>query len=106
MLYQRQNRGAAQHAALAVDVLGGGIDDDVGAKLQRLLQHRRGEHIVDPHLGPDLLGERAAGRDVAFYAAKKSVVPEMREALRKFATTLPSRVALDIESSDCAKLVK
>ncbi|CCC96685.1 protein of unknown function [Azospirillum baldaniorum] len=50
---------AAQTAALAIDVLGRRIDDDVGAHLERALQHRRGEGVVDHHLGPGLVGESA-----------------------------------------------
>ena len=42
---------AAEAAALAVDVLGGGVDDDIGAPLERPLQHRRGEGIVEHDLG-------------------------------------------------------
>ena len=38
---------AAEAAALAVDVLGRGIDHDVGAELQRALPDRRREHVVD-----------------------------------------------------------
>ena len=38
---------AAEAAALAVDVLGGGIDDAVGAELERVLEQRRREHVVD-----------------------------------------------------------
>ena len=49
--------GAAQRAALAVDVLGGRIDDDVGAHLQRPLQHRRGEHVVDDEAGAGPMGQ-------------------------------------------------
>ena len=40
---------AAEHPALAVDVLGAGIHHHVGAELQRLLQQRRGEHVVHHH---------------------------------------------------------
>ena len=45
-LLARQDH-AAEHAALAVDVFGGGVDDAIGAELQRMLQQRRGEHVVD-----------------------------------------------------------
>ena len=38
---------AAERAALAVDVLGRGIDDAIGAERERLLHQRRGEDIVD-----------------------------------------------------------
>ena len=38
---------AAEAAALAVDVLGGGIDHAVGAELERALPQRRREHVVD-----------------------------------------------------------
>ncbi len=45
-LLARQDH-AAEHAPLAVDVFGGRIDDAIGAELQRMLQQRRGEHVVD-----------------------------------------------------------
>ena len=38
---------AAEHAPLAVDVFGGGVDDAIGAELHRMLEQRRGEHVVD-----------------------------------------------------------
>jgi hypothetical protein len=38
---------AAEAAALAVDMLGGGIDDAVGAEFERSLKQRRREHVVD-----------------------------------------------------------
>ena len=41
----------AEHAALAVNVLGRRIDDDVGAELERALVERRREHVVDDELG-------------------------------------------------------
>ena len=44
---------AAEAAALPVDMLGGRIDDAVGAERERALIDRRGEHIVD--------NERCAG---------------------------------------------
>ncbi len=43
----RREDDAAETAALAVDVLGGGIDDAVGPELERLLEQRRREHVVD-----------------------------------------------------------
>ena len=43
----RAQDGAAERAALAVDVLGGGVHDDVGAELERPLQQRGGEDVVD-----------------------------------------------------------
>ena len=38
---------AAQAAALAIDVLGGGIDDAVGPEFERPLEQRGREHVVD-----------------------------------------------------------
>ena len=45
-LLARQDH-AAEHAPLAVDVFGGRVDDAIGAELHRMLQQRRGEHVVD-----------------------------------------------------------
>ena len=55
---------AAQGAALAVDVLGGGVHDDVGAEFERPLQHRRGEGVVEHDLGAGLVREVAHRLDV------------------------------------------
>jgi hypothetical protein len=55
---------AAEAAPLPVDVLGRRVDDDVGPELQRSLQERRGEHVVDHHLGTGAVGEVADRRDV------------------------------------------
>ena len=48
---------AAEAAALAVDVLGRGVDDDVGAEIEAALEDRRGEDVVDDHLRADGVGE-------------------------------------------------
>ena len=45
--FLRAEDDAAEAAALAVDVLGGGIDHAVGAELERALPQRRREHVVD-----------------------------------------------------------
>ncbi len=45
-------------------MFGGRIDHHIGAELQRLLEDRGGEDIIDHHLGPDLLGQGADGGDV------------------------------------------
>ena len=55
---------AAEAAALAVDVLGRRIDDDVGAELQRLLQERRGEDVVDDQPRAGLVGDLGDRGDV------------------------------------------
>ena len=49
-VFRRAEDDAAEAATLAVDVLGGGIDHDVGAEFERPLQQRRREHVVDDHL--------------------------------------------------------
>jgi hypothetical protein len=65
--------GAAQHAALAVEILGGRVDDQVGAQFQRTLQDGRAEAVIDRpacrrrgrwRKGPDVgdLGQRIGGR--------------------------------------------
>src|ERR1700687_640535 len=55
--FLRGQDGAAEAAALAVDVLGRRIDDDVGAERQRLLQERRRKDIVDHKEAAGLVGE-------------------------------------------------
>ncbi len=55
---------AAEHAALAVDVLGRGIDHTVGAELERALVERRGEHIVHHQLGAGVVGDVGDRGDV------------------------------------------
>ena len=53
----RAEHHAAQAAALAVDVLGGGIDDAVGAELERLLIERCRKYIVDDEGGARRVGD-------------------------------------------------
>ena len=55
---------AAEAAALAVDVLGRRIDDDVGAEFERLLEERRREHVVDDQPRAGLVGDLGDRRDV------------------------------------------
>ena len=55
---------AAEHPALPVDVLGRGIDDAIGAELQRVLQQRRGEHVVDDQRRAVLVHDLGDGGDV------------------------------------------
>ena len=56
--------GAAQAAALAVDVLGGRIDHDIGAELQRALKGRGREHIVHHDAGAGRMGQFADQRQI------------------------------------------
>ena len=60
----RAQQRAAQHPALAVDVLGGRVDHDVGPELQGRLEERRREDIVHHHPGAGLAGDGADGGDV------------------------------------------
>ena len=55
---------AADHVAVAVDVLGGRVHDEVGAEPQRLLPGRRQEGVVDHHQRAGRLGQRGHGGDV------------------------------------------
>ena len=55
---------AAEAAALAVDMLGRRIDDHMRAELQRLLQKRRRENIVDDQPRADRVGQRGHCGDV------------------------------------------
>ena len=48
---------AAHDVGVAAEVLGGRVHDDVGAELERLLQVRRGEGVVDHQQRPGLAGE-------------------------------------------------
>ena len=50
---------AAEGTALSVDMLGGGIHDDIGAQFQRPLQYWRREHIIDDNPGARLVGQIA-----------------------------------------------
>ena len=55
---------AAETAALTVDMLGGGIDDDMRAELERLLLQRRRKDIVDDKARADRIGELGHEGDV------------------------------------------
>ena len=48
---------AAETSALAVDVLGRGIHDAIGAQREGLLKERRREHIVDGQRRTGLMGD-------------------------------------------------
>ena len=50
---------AAHHVAVAVQVLGGGVEHDVGAVLERPLEERRGEGVVHREEVPVGLGQVA-----------------------------------------------
>ena len=56
--------GAAQAAALAVDVLGRGVDHDVGAESEGALDRRHAEHVVHDNAGADAVGEGGDRGDV------------------------------------------
>src|SRR4029078_9876214 len=55
---------AAETASLAIDVLGRGIADDVGAERKWPLQHRRGEYVVDHDQRIRLMRDFRHGLDV------------------------------------------
>ena len=55
---------AAEAAPLAVDMLGGRIDHDVGAERHRPLEQRCGEHIVDHHQRAGLLADLGHALDI------------------------------------------
>ena len=57
--------GARDHAALAVEVLGAGVDDEVGAELGRPLQRRRAEAVVHRQQRARVVRDRGQRRDVA-----------------------------------------
>ena len=57
-LLRAQHR-AAEHAALTVDVLGGGVDHHVGAQLEWLLVQHGGKHVVHHDLRTGGVGEFA-----------------------------------------------
>lgn len=49
---------------MTVDMLGGGIDNDVGAERQRALVQRRREHVVDDQLGTGRVRQLGDGGDI------------------------------------------
>ena len=55
---------AAEAAALPVDVLGRGVHHQIGAELERPLQDRRREHVVDDHPGAGPMRQLGDGGDV------------------------------------------
>ena len=56
--------GAAQRAALTVEMLGRRIGDYIGSEFERSLQERRGEHVVDHHHRPGFMSQCAHCADV------------------------------------------
>lgn len=55
---------AGQHVAVAVQVLGGGVNDQVGAEFQRPGEHRSRHRVVDGHPYPGGVGKVADGSQV------------------------------------------
>ena len=55
---------AGQHVAVAVQVLGGGVHDEIGAERQRPRQHRRRHRVVHGHPRAGGMGEPAHGGEV------------------------------------------
>ena len=56
---------AADHIRVPVQVLRRRVQNDVGAELERLLEVRRGEGVVDDEQRPRLAGDRASRGEVA-----------------------------------------
>ena len=61
---------AADGGAVAADELGGRVDDDVGAMLDRPAQVGRGEGVVDDQRDAGLVGDLGDGRDVEHVDAR------------------------------------
>ena len=93
----RPEHGAAEGAALAVDVLGRGVDDDVGAELERLGEDRRAEDVVDDDLRAGGVGEVASRRAMSTSScigllgvSKKTAVVGSESASRHWSRSAPS----------------
>ena len=59
-----QDHRAADHVRVAADVLGGGVDDHVGAVCERMLQYRGCEGVVHDHFGAVRVRHGRGGGDV------------------------------------------
>ncbi len=55
---------AADPVRVSVEILGGGVDDEVGAEVDRTLQHRCQECVVDHHERVALAGNSRHGGEV------------------------------------------
>ncbi|ENN88124.1 hypothetical protein RHSP_39106 [Rhizobium freirei PRF 81] len=55
---------AGDHIAMTTEIFGGGMDDEIDAELQRLLEIGGGPAVVDHRDDAMLLGERGQGTDV------------------------------------------
>src|SRR4029078_2444300 len=73
----RREDGAAEHAALPVNMLGAGINDDIGAIIERFLQDRRGKDVVDDNRGADLSPKVADCRKI--YDLKRWIGGSLKE---------------------------
>ena len=60
----------AQHAPLTVQVLGGGMDDEVGAELQGTLQGRCAKTVVDDQQGAPGMRDFGQRRDVEYFGER------------------------------------
>ena len=55
---------ASDHIGVTVEVLGGGMKDDVGTQLERPLVVRRGEGIVYAQESSGAMGDLGCGREI------------------------------------------
>ena len=55
----RYHHSAADRVGMTAEVLGGGVDDHMGAQLERPLDHRRGEGVVHGHQRAPRSGDHA-----------------------------------------------
>src|SRR5207253_4752189 len=78
------NDRAADRVAVSVDVFRRGVDDDVGAEGQRLLQQRRGERVVDDGERSGLFRQPGTGLNVG----------DLQERVRRRLQPQKLRVAL------------
>ena len=58
------DQGPAEQIAVAAEVLGGRVHDDIGAEFQRPRQHRGGKRVVDAQQRAVPVGQLGTGRDV------------------------------------------
>ena len=65
LVLARGHQRAREHVAVAVQVLGGGVHDEVGAQLERPGEQRGRDRVVDRDQGTGRVGEAAQRLDVA-----------------------------------------
>ena len=93
------DHGTHQHVAVAGEELGRRVHDDVGAELERLLQQRGGEGVVDDHVRAGLVGRLDDRLDVGDLERRVGRATRARPGRRRRSASTTASVSVMSTSS-------